>query len=95
MWKIRKLRDGKRIILNISGRIEAEELSELRKAVRSEEADTQKVELDLEQVSLVDQEAVTFFAGCEAGGTQLRNCPSYIREWISREQARSGRNGDS
>jgi hypothetical protein len=38
--------------------------------------------LDLEEVKLVDREAVRFLAACEARGIQLRNCPSYIREWI-------------
>ena len=87
MWKMRRLTDGDCIVLNISGRIEEEELSELEKAVRSEKAAPQKVELDLEQVKLVDQQAVTFFACCEASGIRIRNCPPYIREWIARERA--------
>lgn len=75
------------MVLNISGRIEAEELLELQKAVSSEEAASERLELDLEHVRLVDQQAVTFFACCEASGTRLRNCPPYIREWIARERS--------
>ncbi|MGD0125132.1 MAG: hypothetical protein ABSF46_07240 [Terriglobia bacterium] len=95
MWKLRKLTDRDCIVLNISGRIVAEELSELEKAVQSETTGPQKVELDLEQVSLVDQQAVTFFARCEAAGTQLRNCLPYIREWIARESVRQNRKRES
>jgi len=84
---MRKLTDGHCIVLNISGRIEAKELPELEEAVRSEKTASPEVELDLEQVSLVGQQAVTFFARCEASGTRLRNCPAYIREWIAREKA--------
>ncbi len=90
MWKIQKVTDGGCIILNISGRIQAAELIELQKALSSEETARKRVELDLQNVRLVDQQAVTFFACCEANGARLRNCPSYIREWIDRE--RSGQN---
>jgi len=83
------------MVLNISGRIEGDELLELQKAMRSDETSPEKVELDLEQVSLVDQEAVTFFACCEAGGTRLRNCPPYIREWIARGKAGQDGNRES
>jgi len=87
MWKITKSRDKKRVVLSISGRIEAEELLELQMAVSSEETLHSKVDLDLENVRLVDQQVVTYLACSEAGGTRLRNCPSYIREWIEREKA--------
>jgi hypothetical protein len=73
------------VVLRISGRINAEELPELQMAVSSEETTHGKVELDLECVRLVDQQVVTYLACCEAEGTTLRNCPSYIREWIDRE----------
>jgi len=35
----------------------------------------------------VDAEAVSFLAEAEAGGTELRNCPLFIREWIRRERS--------
>ena len=87
MWKISKFRDKKRVVLSISGRIKAEELRELQMAVSSEEMPHSRVDLDLENVRLVDQQVVTYLACCEVGGTRLRNCPSYIREWINREKA--------
>jgi hypothetical protein len=43
---------------------------------------------DLEEVTLIDLDIVQFLARCEAEGMQLLHCPPYIREWISRENAR-------
>jgi len=48
------------------------------------EAGNQSVVLDLQEVKLVDRDAVTFLACQETSGTRLRNCPAYIREWIDR-----------
>lgn len=90
MWKLRKLKDGDRMVLSISGRVEGEELFELQREVCSEEPGIHTVELDLESLRLVDQQAVTFLACCEISGILLRNCPSYIREWIEREKAKQG-----
>jgi hypothetical protein len=87
MWKISKFKENQRVVLSISGRIKAEELVELQMAVSSEVSLSIKVDLDLENVRLVDQLVVTYLACCEASGTRLRNCPSYIREWIDREKA--------
>jgi len=43
------------------------------------------VNQDLKHLTLVDREAVTFLAKCEAR-VQIKNCPPYIREWIRRER---------
>ena len=43
--------------------------------------------LDLQSVSLVDRETVQFLALTEYNGTELRNCPAYVREWVTRERA--------
>ena len=86
MWKVQKVSEGERLVLSISGRIEGEELFELQRALVALETGHRPIELDLREVRLVDQEVVTFLACLEAGGTALRNCPSYIREWISRER---------
>lgn len=82
------------MVLSISGRIEGEELFELQRALVSLEAGNRPIEFDLRDVQLVDQEVITFLACLEAGGTGLRNCPPYIREWIVRErQNLSSRDG--
>jgi hypothetical protein len=49
---------------------------------------THRIVLDLEQVRLVDLDAVHFLAVCETKGIDLRHCPPYVREWILSEKAR-------
>ena len=51
------------------------------------------VVLDLKEVILADRHAVALLALCERNGGQLMNCPAYLREWVTNEQAsvRSGR----
>ena len=46
--------------------------------------ETDPVALDLEEVTLVDREAVKFLATLDARGVGLRNCPGFIREWMRR-----------
>jgi len=47
------------------------------------------VAIDLAEVGLVDREAVTLLAQTEAEGIELRSCPAYIREWITKERESS------
>ena len=70
-------------MLGLSGRIQGEQLMELQNLLAAE-AGNQNVVLDLQEVKLVDQDAVTFLACQGTGDTRLRNCPGYIREWIDR-----------
>ena len=72
-----------RVVFTISGRIEAEDVEELRQLLALETAGQQLV-LGLRDVTLVNQGAVKFLAGCEAASIRLENCPAYIREWIER-----------
>jgi hypothetical protein len=46
------------------------------------EGEVREITVDLEEVRLVDRESVRFLASCKARGIQLKNCPSYIRQWI-------------
>ena len=45
-----------------------------------------RIVLDLEELALVDVEAVRFLGGCRRGGFALLHCSPYIREWIAKEQ---------
>ena len=71
------------VVLRVSGRIDAEHLSELRSCMSRHGPN---VVLDLDEVRLVDVATVRFLVRCEADGTQLRNCSRYIREWMDRER---------
>ena len=71
------------VVLRISGRIDAEQLSELRSCMSRHGPN---VVLDLDDVQLVDVAVVGFLARCEADGIELRSCSRYIREWMARER---------
>ena len=81
MLKIRRSEDDGLAIFALSGRIEGQHVSELQ-GLLAGEAEVAEIALDLEEVRLVDREVVKFLAACEARGIRLRNCPSYVREWI-------------
>jgi hypothetical protein len=88
MLKIQR-KANERVLFTLSGRIEREDIDELRRLFELEGAG--HIALDLKDVTLVDRDAVTFLANCEAGGIKLENCPPYVREWIGRESGRTRR----
>jgi ABC-type transporter Mla MlaB component len=73
------------VVLKLSGRIEAEDVSELRRLLELEKAG-HRVILDLEDVTLVDRVGVVFLAQCRAEGISLEHCPAYVREWLQKER---------
>ena len=83
MLKIQRKANG-RVLFTLSGRIEAEDIDELRRLLELEGAGTH-IALDLKDVTLVDRDAVKFLAACEADSIKLENSPAYVREWIGRE----------
>jgi anti-anti-sigma regulatory factor len=87
MLKIQKSSNGE-VTFTVSGRMNAEHLKELKTLLKSEAAARQIV-LDLKDLTLVDRDAVSFLKSCEAESIVLKNCPAYIREWITRETPKS------
>lgn len=81
----RTVEERDRLILRVSGRIEAENVDVFRELLGREKGG---VSIDLREVILVDREVVSFLAVSEKNGIQLRNCPAYIREWVDREKVR-------
>jgi anti-anti-sigma regulatory factor len=81
MLKIRRSENNGAAVFALSGRIEEEHVSELQNLLRSETRGL-NVTFDLEEVKLVDRQVVKFLGACEGQGIRLRNCPSYVREWI-------------
>jgi anti-anti-sigma regulatory factor len=84
MLKITRAANGE-VVIKLSGRMAAENLGELEKLI-SAEADGRRIALDLKDLKLVDQDAISFLRRCEADSIQLKNCPAYIREWIMGER---------
>ena len=83
MLKLEQSSDGEQSAIRIIGRVRSEHLGEIANEMR---ISGNNVFLDLEDVTIVDVEVVRFLAQCEKEGTELLHCPSYIREWISRER---------
>jgi anti-anti-sigma regulatory factor len=88
MLKIRRAANGE-VVFTLSGRMDAENVGEMKSLFQSEAKD-RPIVLDLRDLTLVDQAAVSFLERCEADSIKLRNCPAYIREWITRERRGSG-----
>jgi len=87
MLRIQRSVERDYVVFALSGRIKTEDVAELRRVFRSEAQDHSFV-LDLGDVRLVNRDAVKFLADCEADGAKLRNCPAYVREWISKERGK-------
>jgi hypothetical protein len=67
----------------LSGRLQSEHLEQLKGQIQGAES----VILDLEDVKLIDRDAVCFLARCEASGIEVCECSPYIRDWIDREKS--------
>ena len=75
------------VVFSLSGRIETEDVAELQRLL-SLEAVGQNIAFDLQDVTLVDRDAVKFLACWESEGIELENCPAYVRQWIAAEKNR-------
>jgi anti-anti-sigma regulatory factor len=83
-FRIEKYADEYSTTIRLIGRMRAEHVPEMEKQIRESES---KIVLDLEELNLVDVEAVRFLGSCEAAGVTLVNCSPYIRDWIGKERA--------
>ena len=70
-------------VFALSGVLDAEHATRLRELLPT--AGTGRTVLDLKDVTLVDRAAVQFLARLEMTGTELVNCPEYVRSWIAAE----------
>ena len=81
--KIEKYADQYGTTIRLIGRVQAEHLPELETQIKESGS---KVALDLEELNLVDVDAVRFLGSCELAGVTLVNCSHYIRDWIGKER---------
>jgi division protein CdvB (Snf7/Vps24/ESCRT-III family) len=81
--KIERYSDGAITTIRLIGRMRAEHVMELEQQIAESES---TIVLDLEEVKLVDVEAVRFLGSCEVAGVTLLNCAPYIRDWIGKER---------
>jgi hypothetical protein len=82
--KIERISDQGRTRIRLSGQFRAEHLDQVKAEIEL----GGPVALDLEEVDLVDVEAVRFLNVCEARGVSVLHTSPYIREWILRERDR-------
>ena len=75
--------------LQISGRIDGPDIENLCELMEGETARKSTMALDLRNVTLISRDAIKLLSAVEEKGAELRNCPAYIRRWVSREK-RSG-----
>jgi hypothetical protein len=84
MLRIRRSANGE-VVFTLSGHLEEEPIAELETLISSE-ANGSRVVLDLKDVTLVNENAITFLVRCEASSIKLTNCPAYVREWINAQR---------
>lgn len=75
---------GSGVVYVLSGRMEPEDVPELRTLLNLESA--HPISLDFQEVTLVGRGAVAFLSECEINGVHLVNCPTYVRQWIEAER---------
>ncbi len=80
--RIETTHEWQRVTVRLVGRIRSENLADLGRHIGS----GAPVVVDLEEVTLVDVEAVHFLMDAEESGVELHHCPPFIREWIQRER---------
>ena len=76
------------VVLRVSGRIDGTHVETLRELTDKGET-TKGLAIDLTEVTLVSHEAVKVLTLAEASGIELKNCPAYVREWVSRQRERT------
>ncbi len=84
MLKITRAVNGE-VVFKLSGRMGAENVGELETLITAE-VSARRIVLDLKDLTMVDQDVVRFLGRCEVDSIELKNCPAYIREWITRER---------
>ena len=86
MLRIKRSANGE-VVFTLSGRMEEEDIAALETLIRSE-ANGCRIVLDLRDLTLAGQDAISFLERCEADSITRRNCAGYVREWITRTTMR-------
>ena len=84
MLRIQRSANGD-VVFTLSGQMDEEPTAELETLISSEEKG-RSVILDLKDLTLVNENAITFLERCEANSITLKNCPAYVRKWINAQR---------
>lgn len=71
------------VVLRICGRITEQDVETLRASLEQERG--MVAAIDLKDVLILNRETIRLLAIRESAGVELRNCPAYIREWVTKE----------
>ena len=71
--------------IRLSGKFRCEHLDQVKAEIELCES---PAVVDLEELDLIDVEAVRFLNACEAKGISILHCAPYIRKWMLRERSR-------
>ena len=74
--------DNKSVTLHLTGQLTGEYVAELQKALNA--GQSQKIALDLSNVTFVDREAMMFLCGVKSR-ISIESIPSYVIRWIEQE----------
>jgi hypothetical protein len=84
MLRIQRSENGE-VVFTLSGQMDEDPIAELETLISSE-ANGRRIALDLKDLTLVNENGISFLERCEANSITLKNCPAYIREWITRQR---------
>jgi anti-anti-sigma regulatory factor len=82
-YRIHRSMEPGAIVFVLSGVLDTEHAERLQELLAT--AADGRIVLDLKDVTLVDRDAVRFLARVEMAGTEIVNCPEYVRSWIAAE----------
>ena len=85
MLRIQSSEANGQVVFTLSGQMDEEAIAELETLINSE-ANGRRIVLDLKDLTLVNEDAISFLERCESNSITLENCPPYIREWINRQR---------
>ena len=83
-FRIDTLSDGHCTTIRLIGQFRAEHLPDLAAQIRT---GVSRIVIDLEEITLVDLDAIRFLRDCETEGLVLINCSPYITTWIAKERS--------
>ena len=84
MLRITRKANGE-VVFKVSGQLTGENVEEME-ALIAAEAKGKRIVLECTDLRSVDSEAVKYLEKWESDSIKLKNCGTYIREWIRRER---------
>jgi hypothetical protein len=72
--------------LALAGRMHANSLGELRRAINRARKQRGRVALDLSEITLADRASIDFLMQQRKEEIELINCPEYLAPWIARDR---------